>query len=176
MEEHQYSDVEKLAIMQAIYSEAASYVSTKDPHSLRCEVDRAYKELYEATGAKSFEVKINGNKVGTYSVKMSKPKPSEAKVTFEVESYEDLARWFQDDCMAFAARYVSMHLKEFAEWYFADTGELPDGCVLRKTVTTATNPQYLGGTLKIDNESVVSAVGNVLEAGIGNLLLGGEHD
>ena len=171
-----FNDVEKLAIMQAIYSTAAGYVSTKDPDSLRCNVDRAYKELYDATGAKSFEVKINGAKVGTYTVRLSKPKPSEEKVTFEVDSYEELAKWVYDGLSDLAVRFVSMHLKEFAEWYFDDTGELPDGCSLKTTVTAEEQPAYTGGLFKVDAGAIAEAVNSLPEASVKALLLGGDDD
>lgn len=177
MDKNEYSDVEKLAIMQAIYTTAADYVSTKNPDSLRSDVDYEYKKLYELTGAKSFDVKVNDSKVGTYSIRMSKPKPSEEKTTFEVDSYEELAKWVEH-CVSDEAllNYVALHLKEFAQWHFESTGELPDCCSLNKTVTAEEPPSYMGGTLKIDAQAVVSAMGGLPNAGIEALLLGGSDD
>ena len=59
------NEVERLAVAQMLYNEAAKLVSTKDRDSLRASVDRRYKELYDSTGCKSYDVRIGDDVVGT---------------------------------------------------------------------------------------------------------------
>ena len=169
----QLNDVERLALAQALYKMAGELVDTKNPDSLRSEVDRNYRELYIKTGAKSFEIHLNGEQVGTYSIRVSKPKDAETHTTFEVTDYEKLAKWFdtrEEDgyCEVFAAQ----NLAQFAEYVFEDSGEMPDGCELQTVVTPAIDKQYLGGTLKVDVESVINAMGEQLPPSIAGLLEG----
>ena len=88
-----FNDVERLAVAQTFFKLAGELVDTKNPDSLRSAVDRGYKELYERTGSKSFDVMLDGQQVGTYSIRFSKPKPEETRQVFEVNDYEKLARW-----------------------------------------------------------------------------------
>ena len=57
------NEVERLAVAQMLYNEAAKLVSTKDRDSLRASVDRRYKELYDSTGCKSYDVRIGDDAV-----------------------------------------------------------------------------------------------------------------
>lgn len=167
------TDTERLAIAQALYNMAGKLVSTKDPDSLRSSVDEGFKELYEQTGSKSFDVKVNGMDVGTYSIQFTKPKESETRMVFVVEDYEKLAKWFKTSVShGEIEHYVACDLKEFAEWQFNHTGEMPDGCNIRETIIPAVEKEYNGGRLKIDPEKVASAIRNVLPGGIFGILEG----
>ena len=161
------NDIERLALAQALYKSSAALVSTKDPTSLRARVDRGFKELYDVTGSRTFDVKLRGQNVGTYSIKFSKPKPQEDRLVFKVSDYEQLARWFgsmPDDEMR---EFVAQHLAAFAEWVCNDTGELADGCELSSIRTFGGSGQYIGGTLKIDNAAVAEAMrGELPQSGI----------
>ena len=165
------NDSERLAIAQAIYNHLGKLVSTKDPDSLRAQADREYKALFEQTGAKSFDVRVNGEKVGTYSVKVSKAKP---EVTVKgIEITDDNALY---DSIGFMQIYYLIefardHSQEFAEWYAVLTGEALEGCEWVEYVTPATEPAYMGGTLKVNAEDVANAI-NGLDIGIYGLLEG----
>ena len=164
------NETERLAIAQALYNMAGKLVSTKDPDSLRSEVDASFKELYEQTGSKSFDVKVNGQVVGTYSIRFSKPKESETHVELVVDDNDGLYRWFLHSDMQTAAHYVSLDLRKYAEWYLQETGELPYGCRLDKTITPATEKEYIGGLLKVDQKKVAEAVSGMLPGGVFGLL------
>lgn len=169
------TDVERLAIAQAVYKVAGKLVSTKDPDSLRSHIDGGYKELYDSTGAKSFNVMVRGKKVGTYSIKTSKPAPPESRLLFKVDDYETLARWF--DCIEpeMLSDYAAVNLGSFAEFVFKTTGELPDGCKLEEVRTFGSRGQYCGGSLRIDEHAVADALGDVLPPRFVAMLEGGEH-
>ena len=169
------NDVERLAVAQTFYKLTAELVDTKNPGSLRSSVDRGYKELYERTGSKSFDVMLDGQQVGTYSIKFSKPKPEETRQVFEVNDYEKLARWFDGLDAGTIADFAADNLAQFAEWALNKTGELADGCELAQVTTPATEKRYLGGTLKVDTESVIDAMGELLPPGIAGLLGGGDE-
>lgn len=171
MDERRLTDVERLAIAQALYKKIAELVDTKDPDSLRSAVDRGYKELYEQTGAKSFEVKLNGQSVGNYSVRISKKKPSATSKRFMVKDYEKLAKWFVGLDVDTVKDYAAQDLEKFALWHTEATGELPDGCKIVETITTV-GGEYMGGTLKVDPQEVINAMGEQLPPSIAGLLEG----
>ena len=172
--DRQLSDVERLAIAQAFYKKAAELVDTKNPDSLRSSVDRGYKELYERTGSKSFDVMLDGQQVGTYSIRFSKPKQEETRMSFEVTDYEKLARSFEDMTDAECREFAAANLAQFAEYVLSTSGELLDGCEMVQIVTPATEKQYIGGTLKVDPQAVMVSMGETLPPGIAGLLGGGD--
>lgn len=165
------NDSERLAIAQAIYNHLGKLVSTKDPDSLRAQADREYKALFEQTGAKSFDVRVNGSKVGTYSVKVSKAKPEVIEKGIEIND-ESLVMRFAMACdRQTLANYVRDRMQDFVEWYAVLTGEALAGCEWVEYVTPATEPAYMGGTLKVNAEDVANAI-NGLDIGIYGLLEG----
>ena len=166
-------DNEKLAVYQALYKIIAEKVSTKDPDSLRSQIDEEYRELYELTGSKSFDVKLSGNVVGTYSIKFSKEQDSKTEMAFEVCDFEDLAEWFDQEApKSVMEEYAAQNLEAFAKFYFAHTGEIPNGCKFQKHITPAVEKHYIGGMLKVDTESVANAISDSLP-GVAGLLAGG---
>lgn len=166
----QLNDSERLALAQTFYKMAGALVDTKSPDSLRSTVDAEYKALYEQTGSKSFDVKLNGEVVGTYSIRFSKPKESETRLSFEVHDYIKLAKWFDTVPSNIITDYISTDLAQFAEWYFMHMGEMPDGCDIDKIITPATDKEYIGGVLKVDTEKVIDAAKGLLPASVVGLL------
>ena len=166
-------EVEQLAIFQALYSELGKKVSTKDPDSLRSRIDEEYRELYEQTGSKSFDVKLMGDVVGTYSIKFSKPQDSVTSMEFEVACLEDLTEWFDQQApKELMEEYAALNLEKFAEFYFTHTGEMPEGCKLQKHITPGIDKHYMGGMLKVNAESVANTI-DMLMPGVAGLLAGG---
>ena len=165
------NDSERLAIAQAIYNHLGKLVSTKDPDSLRAQADREYKALYEQTGAKSFDVRVNGSKVGTYSIKVSKAKPAEERKEMVVVNSIDLQDFISDLPQGLLRDFVQDHEQAFATWYLLEYGELCDGCMVDTVTIEAKEPAYMGGTLKVNAEDVANAI-NGLDIGITGLLEG----
>ena len=173
MDLNNLNDAERLVLMQALYNVIGEQVSTKNPFSLRSEMDEKYRELYETTGSKSFDVKFGDEVVGTYSIRFSKEKDSETYLEFEVNDQVALAYWFNNAAnREIVNSFVAMRLRDFAEYYFTETGEMPDGCEIAKHIKPAVDKAYIGGALKIDNDTVASVLGNALP-GIAGLLEGG---
>lgn len=169
------TEIERLAFAQALYSKLGEIVSTKDPDSLRAAVDEFYKDLYETTGAKSFEVSIDGQKVGTYSVRVSKPKPAETKERLLIEDYGTFSVWMENEVNADLLQlFAKSRIDEFADWLFTETGEIPYGCFVEQTVSLAQPARYSGGTLKVDPLSVLDAMQGKLGTAVKGILGGGE--
>lgn len=152
--------IEQLAVAQAVYKLAAKQVSTKEPGNLRAEVDAHYREMFEQTGAKSFDVRIGGEKVGTYGVRVTKP---ETRVRLKVTDSRALMAWCEaNDCLR-----VDPDMRR-VESIFGETGELPDGCEVE--ATSAPGGEYAGSSLRIDPEKVNNALGG---ADVLPMLMGG---
>lgn len=81
------TEMESLIIAQALYKVLSSAVSTKDPDSLRGRIDARAIENYLSTGAKSFDLKLNGTKVGTFTVRLSKPVHRNGILVQDQEAY-----------------------------------------------------------------------------------------
>lgn len=154
--------IEQLAVAQAVYKLAAAQVSTKEPGNLRDEVDGHFREAFESTGAKSFDVPIAGQRVGTYSVKLTKPKEDTVMTIVDRDAFEDWCR--ENGCV----REVFDEERAFGT--FLSTGELPGGCHVTKV--TSPGGEFSGGTLRIDPEKVNDALGG---ADVLPMLMGGNE-
>ena len=153
------TDKEKLAVAQAMYRACAAVVSTKDPDSLRSLCDADMLENYASTGAKSYDMLVAGQKVGTYSVRVSK-----ARDELVVVDEHDMKRWAIEQ--GFIVPTVDW---DAVKRHFAETGEVPDGCEVEHTPERAS-----GTTLKVDETKVADALGAELPAAVRGLLEGSE--
>jgi len=161
--------VEKLAVAQAFYKRAAEAVSTKDPDSLRGQADEFYRGMYEQTGAKSFDVKLLGRKVGTYSVVTTKARDGGERVELKVTDVDAYMSW------ALLHGYFSVDEDAVRE-HFESSGEVPDGCeAVTVSVTGAPGGEFKGTKLVIDPQAVADALGPALtDAGTVLLMEGGD--
>jgi hypothetical protein len=151
--------VEQLAVAQAVYKLAAEQVKTNEPGNLRAEVDAHFRELFEQAGAKSFDIRIGGEKVGTYSVKVTKPKMQTVCDCYDQSAY---LAWCEEH--GFVRKVID---EDAASAYFEETGELPFGCNVSEVETPG--GQYAGGSLRVD----VPAINRALGGKVPIALLGG---
>jgi aspartyl-tRNA synthetase len=93
--------MEQLAIEQALFSRLGEDVSTKNPDSLRSACDQQVVDNYRAMGAKSYDVHVNGSKVGTYSVRTSKEKPQEKKNRLVIKDPYALEKFIEDNIITY---------------------------------------------------------------------------
>lgn len=164
---HDRPPIEQLAIMQALYKRIASEVSSKGD-SLRAAIDEQIVEHYKRTGAKTYDVRVEGEKVGTYSVRTSKEKTRKAFTPVDADAYQ---RWLTDpENMPAVASYVRSDDMRFVEWMTKNLGIVPDGV----EVNTIVEPEgeVLGTTLKVDEHKVSDALGGELPQAIAGLLEG----
>ena len=160
--------MQRLAIAQALYKKIAEMVSTKEPESLRSEVDEQVKGFYAATGGKSYDIDINGKQVGTMTVNVAKESTS---TVFDLADDTAFTRWLfdTDDGREACARYAYEHAEAFTKWLASDTGEIPDGVEVREV----TVPKHIKNTtLRVDPGKVASALGNTLSPVVAGLLGG----
>ena len=168
--------MERLALFQAFYNKIGKEVSTKGD-SLRARADRHFYDLYEQTGAKSYDVNFLGETVGTYSLRFKKPTQAEVVKELQVTDFTELAQYFDktDDTyeIDMIKKYVGYDLEAYAKWYFEQTGECLPGTEFVGRFVEGHPKQYDGGVLKIDALKVAQACEHGQLQGVSQLLLGG---
>lgn len=101
----------------------------KDMHAdMKYEVDSDFSAIYEETGIKSRDVKVDGEKVA--SLTWVPGKEPETRKTLSVIDQESLEKWAEEK--GYVRRAVDM--AKVSAW-FMETGELPDGCDVIETST-----------------------------------------
>jgi len=168
------NDIERLAVEQAVYNVIGADLKTGVADNLRGQVNGFYLDLYQQTGATGFEVRLNGQKVGTYGFNRVKGTPERTVTELRVTDMDALRAYDDADFDEFCARWVLDHICEIAVQYAAKTGDLPDG-VEYVTETVPATPDTIrpNGTMRIRPEKVAAALGNALPATIAGLLGGG---
>lgn len=170
------NSIEQLAIEQAVYNAIGADLKTGVPDNLRGEVNGFYLDMYERTGATAFEVRLNGQKVGTYGFNKVKGQPERTVTELRVTDHAALMADESDEFADWLGRYITDHMDELAIAYATETGELLDGmeCV---TETIPGTPDTIrpNGTLRVKPEKVAAALGNALPATIAGLLEGGSR-
>lgn len=112
------------------------------------EVNRRHKENVDALKARAIEdykqgrggqvrSPLFGNKAGYITVKEGKP--SETVREFQMVDAQAVTDWMDEtrpDTDCFAADNLAL----FCEWWFAHTGEVPEGCTVIEYETVAKEP------------------------------------
>lgn len=169
------SDMERLAIEQTLFKRVASDVKAGVPDNLRGRCDEAVRLLYEQTGAKSFDARVAGRKVGTYSVRVSKATKPKAREVVVVDDPAAVWAWAQanaDD----VRDYVLANAREFAEWFAKTTGEVVGGAHVEEVTEPARPESYAGTTYKVDEQAVWEAVATLPPGTVAGLLEGGGQE
>ena len=122
--------IERLAIEQAIYNAIGEDLKTGRTGNLRGEVNEVYLDLYQRTGATGFEVRVNGQKVGTYGFNKVRGQKERTVTELRVTDPDALVAWDDDDFDVWCALWVLDHIEQLAREYAQATGELPDGMEL----------------------------------------------
>lgn len=166
--------IERLAIEQAVYNAIGADLKTGVTDNLRGEVNGFYLDLYEQTGATGFEVRVNGQKVGTYGFSRVKGTPKRTVTELRVTDVDALRADESPEFAEWLAQAVLRDLPEYAVQYATETGELLDGMEYVTTTQPAT-PDTIrpNGTLRVRADKVAAALGNALPATIAGLLEGG---
>ncbi len=169
------NDIERLVIAQALLKAVTKYTSTRDPDSLRARADAEMLENYERMGMKSVDLRVNGEKVGTYSVKVSKPTSAAKTSRVVVDDSEAAYRWavtaaadeYEDWCIA--------NIDRFCEYVLSEFGEVADGTHVVTEETDAQPERATGTVLKVDPPKVAHALGVQLPYAVAGLLSGGDE-
>lgn len=161
------NDLERLAIIQALYKELGKQVSTRDPYSLRSMEGAALLARYAEDGTDRRRININGQEVGALTVKFEDARPRAI-----MEDADTLADWLcGEDGRQMLDAYMREKGQSVAEWLIEHmNGELPDG------VTAYMEPRHpIGTTLTgCTMEKVVPALGLNLTQAVAYALTEGE--
>lgn len=158
-------------IEQAVYKTIAEDVSTRQPGNLRSEVDAFYVGQYESTGAKSFDLRLGGEKVGTASVKQPSTRPKKTSTAVVVDADALLAS-DDPDFDRFISEYVRNHIAEIGRAFFDETGCVPGGMdVVESEPEKAKQPTV---SIRVDAERVADVMGANRLGGFIHGMLGGE--
>lgn len=168
--------MEQLAIEQALFSRLGEDVSTKSPDSLRSEADREIVCNYRAIGAKSYDVHVNDQKVGTYSVRTSKEQPQRTEKHISIVDPYLFDQFVREQAEDEVFEYVHLMMQNFAEFMLNTYGVLVDGCEVVEETIPAQRPQVLGTTLRIDSDKVANAINGYLPTTIAGFIGGGADD
>ena len=164
-------DMERLAVAQAVYKAVADIVSTKNPDGMRAQADAELMDAYTQMGVKSMDLRVEGQKVGTYSVTMAKAVPEKQSARLDVEDHDRLVRWLKADPEALDS-LMEMYADQYAQALFAASGEVPDGCDAATVVTPAQPEHAKGTTLRVDARKVAQALKGNLPQAVSALLEG----
>ena len=170
-------DIETLAALQALYNAIGEEVSTTDPDNLRGRVNDYYHDLYEDTGATGFEVRVGGEKVGTYGFNKRKGQPERTETRMQVTDEALMRVWCDkdEDFQRWIAERVNEAMPDFALQYAQETGELPDGIeAVERTIPAVPDTIRPTGTLRIKRQVVERARAMLAGGGLAGLLGGGE--
>ena len=141
---------ERMYVAQAVFKAISQEVKTNQDN-MRGDFDARFRERYHETGAKSYDALLQGQKVGTVTVKPDEPK---SKAEFRIVDFDALEDWYPQAEDMFL-QFVIANLPEFAEFYFMRTGEMPGGCTV-ETVTP--EPKEPTVTLRIDEKKVADVM------------------
>lgn len=134
---------------------------------VRDEVDAKMRDDFMAYGVTQKQLSVNGQKVGTISARMSKPKVGKYPM---LKSAPEFVEWLRtsDGGLDTLNRLVSIKPDLVLDAAVAD-GELPDGCEM---VERFEPPMMTGTTVRVQLPKVIDALGNNLGAAAAALLTG----
>lgn len=164
---HDAEVVRRMALAQALYKAVSAEVKTGDEFNLRGEFDAIMRERFAEArklglSPKSFDVNIDGKKVGTYSIAVTEPKPEATETRLRMEDADKLLAW------ALERGFVNVDMAKVTGW-FAETGEVPDGCAPYERTTPAVEGGAIARTtLRVD----VSKVTDAIEMELGEMVSG----
>lgn len=165
--------VEELIVKQAFLNAVGEDLKTKNPDNLRGQVDQMMRDAYESNpmAGRSYDLRLLGQKVGTYSLTVSKDEPSREEMTLEINDRAEFMEWAEEN--GYVEKVVDM---DAVISDMRNNGVVPDGCTPAKVIV----PGTVGGmvtrtTVKVDEEHVMRVLGPQLET-VAYALLGGGDD
>lgn len=134
---------------------------------VREEVDAQMRDDFMVYGVTQKQLTVNGQKVGTISARMSKPKVGKYPM---LKSAPEFVEWLRTSDGGFDTlnRLVTVKPDLVLDAAIAD-GELPDGCEM---VERFEPPMMTGTTVRVQTTKVVEALGTNLGAAAAALLTG----
>ena len=153
--------VERFVVMQALYSAIGEQVRTGRPDNLRGAVSESYRQAYELTGGTSFDIRLDGVKVGTFSFEKDKGEQGYEEQVLAVTDTGELLRWMRELPPERLLSYIVDKRHQVASDWLAETGEVPPGCAVE---TREGPPKPAGikgnGRVRIDAAKVAEVLGS----------------
>lgn len=169
------SDLDNLIVAQALYKELGKAVSTSTPGNLRSRVDDFFASEHERTGARTFDLKLNDELVGTYTRRKANKKRAKTENYLNIVNVAQLKAWLVDVTDIELREYVIDRLDDFARYKWEHDGEIPYGCTV-ETIDIDETPETYTGMMKIDTKAVADAMRQQLPPVILGLLEGGNDE
>ena len=172
------NDIEKVAVAQAIVNlmnEICSPMNGKE----RKVVDDTFRKMFAETGSKTFDLRVGGEKVGTYQIKTTKGTPDETKVEFTVTDEATLAADGDQDFAEYLQTvWLPRNLAKAAEDFFYEVGAVLDGCDVSETfvpgqkegvymsnaITISEPRKAVAKLLGVDTRSVIGQLTGTVES------------
>lgn len=153
---------ERLAVITAF-----GKVVKQAEKQVREEVDAQMREDFMVNGVTQKQLTVNGQKVGTISVRMTEEKVGKYPM---LKSAPEFVEWLRtsDGGLDTLNRLVSIKPDLVLDAAIAD-GELPDGCEM---VERCEPPMMTNTTIRVQLPKVIDALGNNLGAVAAALLTG----
>lgn len=168
----EFTEIEELIVKQAILNAVASDTKTKNPDNLRGRVDAMMEENYyiNPMAGRSFDLRLKGQKVGTYSLTVSKSEPQKVETSLEINDRQAFMQWAEENGFIDKTPNMDAIMK-----HFEMCGEVPEGCRPVEVVT----PEVIGGvvtrtTVKVDSKEVARVMGHQLEPMVYAILESGQ--
>ena len=139
--------LDAIVAAQAIYSELGKRLKTNDPTNARGELDRHFGRLRKESGARSFDLTINGQEVGTYSFPKRKEKTA---LKLSIDDPKAYRCWCEENGL------LELPALQSVWQWVQDTGELPEGATLTETTEGGNTAER--GTLRVDFSKVRAAL------------------
>jgi hypothetical protein len=174
IEDPELDEVTQFIVAQALYKAIAEKVKTGKKGNMRGRIDAHFAELWEKTRAmgapaKSFDLEVNGTKVGTYSITAAAAEPEHDENRIVTTDEEALLRW----CME--RGFIQVDRAKVENW-INDTGELPDGIGTERVHVEAKPARISRTTVRIPKpfEALYALGEGHLEQSVLELMEGGE--
>lgn len=162
--------VERVAFLTALQKKVKEHLDAHAADNLRTQLDDELRNLYVQMGVSKLDLKVNGQKVGTVSARLSKPK---VEVVPQVKSVAEFVDWIMtsDSGIDTLTRLITLYPDKVLGCAVKD-GELPGGCeMVERSVPEA----WLGTNLRVDADKVADAYQGQLSQRIYGLLGVGEN-
>ena len=131
-------------------------------------------EDYRKNGTTNRSTPNLGDSLGSLYIKKGKHVPEETVSVFVVDDEQAIVDWM-DETRPDTDSFAAANVKEFASWYFFDTGEMPPGCRLRDESHGGYDTEPTA-VLKPDYKKIDEAFAQQLEAATRMMLVDGGSD
>lgn len=165
---------EQMILAQALYKRLGEAVSTSNEGNLRDAFNSSYRDLYEVTGAKSYDMLFQGEKVGTFAFNHQKAKEAYEEEELRVNDYAEFVSWLKKLDPEELVTYIpATKYSEIAIKHLTEDGEIPEGAEFETVHYPPVKEGISGnGVFKINEDKVFELVkqNGLSEAAVAALL------